>query len=255
MAELDKKEVVNNKDEAINKINEYLDNCIIQDDKHLKKANLLSFWLKDYFKYLEQEEPFDSSCLKEYSRGDIIKVNLGFNIGNEEGGLHYCVVLDKKNAKAYSTLTVVPLSSFKKSSKPNKTSVFLGNEIYINLYTKANTLIYECDKKINLLDNEISELEKSCAHTEEDRIIRNYRINNAREEINKIQKITMLSKKITDELLQMKIGTIALVNQITTISKQRIYNPKRDFDILSGIKLSDEKMALIDEKIKKLYIN
>ena len=53
----------------------------------------------------------------------------------------------------------------------------------------------------------------------------------------------------------MKQGTIALVNQITTISKQRIYNPKKDFDILSGIKLSTEKIQLIDEKIKKLYIN
>ena len=53
----------------------------------------------------------------------------------------------------------------------------------------------------------------------------------------------------------MKRGTIALINQITTISKQRIYNPKKDLDILSGIKISDEKMKLIDEKIKKLFIN
>lgn len=29
MAELDKKKIINNKNEAINKINEYLDNCII----------------------------------------------------------------------------------------------------------------------------------------------------------------------------------------------------------------------------------
>lgn len=53
----------------------------------------------------------------------------------------------------------------------------------------------------------------------------------------------------------MKKGTIALANQITTISKQRIYNPKKDLDILSGIKLSAEKMSLIDKKIKELYIN
>ena len=61
--------------------------------------------------------------------------------------------------------------------------------------------------------------------------------------------------KINTELSQKKKGTIALINQITTISKQRIYNPKKELDILSGIRLSDEKMALIDEKIKKLYIN
>ena len=61
--------------------------------------------------------------------------------------------------------------------------------------------------------------------------------------------------KINNELSQMKKGTIALANQITTISKQRIYNPKKDLDILSGIKLSAEKMSLIDKKIKELYIN
>ena len=56
-------------------------------------------------------------------------------------------------------------------------------------------------------------------------------------------------------LNQMKTGTIALVNQLTTISKQRIYNPKKDFDILSGIQLSDDSMKKIDEKIKQLFIN
>ena len=128
--ELNDESILKNKNEAISKINEYLDACFLLDKKHKKKVNLLSYWLKDYMSYIEQEESFDSSKLKKYSRGDIIKVNLGFNIGNEEGGLHYCVVLDKKNAKSYSTLTVVPLSSLKDSTKLNKTSVLLGNEIY-----------------------------------------------------------------------------------------------------------------------------
>lgn len=255
MAELDNQKIINNKNEAVNKVNQYLDACFLLDKKHKKKVNLLSYWLKDYMSYIEQEESFDSSKLKKYSRGDIIKVNLGFNIGNEEGGLHYCIVLDKKNAKSYSTLTVVPLSSLKDSTKLNKTSVFLGNEIYTNLYKKNKTLISECSAKTTMLDQEISELEKLIANTEEDKIIKNYRIANARKEINKLEETLILARKIDKELSQMKKGTIALINQITTISKQRIYNPKKDLDILSGIKLSDEKMALIDEKIKKLYIN
>ncbi len=100
MEKLTIQQVINNKNEAINKLNKYLDNCIIQDDKHLKKANLLSYWFKDFVNYIKQEETFNSSLLKKYSRGDIIKVNLGFNVGNEEGGLHYCIVLDKKNSKS-----------------------------------------------------------------------------------------------------------------------------------------------------------
>ena len=57
------------------------------------------------------------------------------------------------------------------------------------------------------------------------------------------------------EVLKMKCGSIALVNQITTISKIRIYDPKTDHDILSGIRLSNEKLDLIDDEIQKKFTN
>lgn len=82
---LDKEKVDKNKNEAITQISNYLEDCIIKNEIYMKKANLISYWLKDYIKYINQEESFNSSTLKSYSRGDIIKVNLGFNIGNEEG--------------------------------------------------------------------------------------------------------------------------------------------------------------------------
>lgn len=47
----------------------------------------------------------------------------------------------------------------------------------------------------------------------------------------------------------MKHGSIAYVNQITTISKQRIFKTP----ILSGIKLSSNSLDLLDEKVKKLF--
>lgn len=92
-------------------------------------------------------------------------------------------------------------------------------------------------------------------NTEEEKIVKDFKIDHLKQKLLKNQENLMLIEKITSELSQMKKGTIALVNQITTISKQRIYNPKKDIDILSGIKISDEKMALIDNKIKKLYVN
>ena len=52
----------------------------------------------------------------------------------------------------------------------------------------------------------------------------------------------------------MKEGSIAKVEQITTISKQRIYDPKKNADVLSGIRFSDAAMDKINEKIKELYI-
>lgn len=56
-------------------------------------------------------------------------------------------------------------------------------------------------------------------------------------------------QKIHDEISRMKHGSIAYVNQITTISKQRIFKTP----ILSGIKLSSNSLDLLDEKVKKLF--
>jgi len=52
-------------------------------------------------------------------------------------------------------------------------------------------------------------------------------------------------RKINKELSKMKKGSVALLNQITTISKQRIY----DDDILKKVKLSKNSLDLLDKKI------
>lgn len=52
----------------------------------------------------------------------------------------------------------------------------------------------------------------------------------------------------------MKSGSIALVGQIKTISKIRIYDPKTNDDVLSKIKLSSETLDKIDDEIKNLFL-
>lgn len=242
---INKDDVLKNKQEALDKINSYIDNCLTQDEKHIKKANLISYWLKDYFQYIEYEENFNSALLKEYHYGDVIKVNLGFNVGNEEGGLHYCVVLDKHNAKQHSTLTVIPLTSVKPHSKPNKASVPIGNEVYNNIVTKSKKILDTIDKEkaISFQDKIVSMYKGTYKNITDDEIA-------AVEDYNKKAPLIL---KILDEVEQMKKGSIAHINQITTISKQRIYDPKNDLDVLADIKLSDEKMKLISNKIKKFY--
>ena len=47
-----------------------------------KKSNLLAYWINDFAEYHDEERIFDISKSVIYSRGDVIKVNLGFNIGN-----------------------------------------------------------------------------------------------------------------------------------------------------------------------------
>lgn len=74
-------------------------------------------------------------------------------------------------------------------------------------------------------------------------------------EISQAEQEKKLIEKLKKEIQKMKQGSIALVGQITTVSKIRIYDPKSNNDVLSGIKLSNEKLDLIDSELLKLYTN
>ena len=251
---MNKEDVIKNKNEAIKMMADYLDNCLeTEDSNNIKKVNLISYWLRDYIKYIKDEKNFNPINLKTYERGDIIKVNLGFNIGSEMGGLHYCVVIDKKNNRNSPVVTVIPLSS-QKTDKINKNSIILGNDIYNKLIEKSNKLIE--DNKIEIKENknklliETKRLIENNATTYEIFMKTNELKNNIAEAFKKLK----LAEKINKELQKMKYGSIAIINQIRVVSKQRIYDPKTEFDILSGIKLSDENLNLIDVKMKKMFI-
>lgn len=72
--------------------------------------------------------------------------------------------------------------------------------------------------------------------------------------ISKLEKdIKTLEKNIkyTDNL---KDNSVASISQITTISKMRIINPIRPRDTLSNVKLDEEFLEKINEKIKYLYV-
>jgi len=56
------------------------------------------------------------------------------------------------------------------------------------------------------------------------------------------------------EISKMKEGSIALVSQITTVSKIRIFDPKNAKGILSNVSLSKVNMEKINEKVKELYV-
>lgn len=145
------------KEKSLKIVNEYLDNLINYDEK---KANLLFYWLEDYIRYLKMEENFKPNLLKRYERGDIIKVNLGFNVGSEEGGLHYCVVVDNHNERNSPVITVIPLSSVKNAKTVrNKYQIELGNQLYEKMLLKANTLKKYCHNKIKDINIELDEIE------------------------------------------------------------------------------------------------
>ena len=78
-------------------------------------------------------------------------------------------------------------------------------------------------------------------------------LDNIQKKLSQLHQELSLIGRVRNEVNKLKLGSIALVNQVTTISKIRIYDPKTDHDILSGIKLSDDKLDLIDEELLKRY--
>ena len=193
-----------------------------------KKSDLLAYWIKDFAEYHDQERTFNIAKSGVYSRGDVIKVNLGFNIGNELGGLHYCIVLNKYDNTRNGTLNVVPLTSRKDDKRYDLSTVNLGKELY-------NTFQAKIEKEKEKLQQILNELEK----------IEDIPINIQ----NIIEKERKYIEKMEQEISKMKKDSIVLINQITTISKQRIYKDV----VRRNVKISSQPLDLIDEQIIKFF--
>jgi len=83
--------VKSHKNSSIDKLSSLLDSYISSEDL-VDKADKLSYWIEDYCRMISFEKSFNSEALLDYKRGDVIKVNLGYKIGNEQGRftLLYC---------------------------------------------------------------------------------------------------------------------------------------------------------------------
>ena len=70
---------IHHKDLSLERLNQSFTKHI--DLEEYKKSDLLAYWINEFAIYHDNEKTFNSSKLKRYKRGDIIKANLGFNIG------------------------------------------------------------------------------------------------------------------------------------------------------------------------------
>lgn len=277
--EFTKEDVIMNKKDAIRSLNKLLEFYINDPNgQHLKKAHLMSYWLKDFVRYIKFEENFDPTKNISYKRGNVIKVNFGFNVGSEYGGLHYGIVLDKQNDHNCPVLTVIPLTSVKDSKEIHDNNVELGNEIYKLLKLKYDTIskslkqeqleiaatqsiiqnytlmisqALEIAKKVPTGSNEfVKNLSSAEDNLDIVHVLQNFW--NEKEAHNSAN-IKYL-EKIGSEISRMKEGSIAIVNQITTVSKIRIFDPRDSKGVLSGISLSAESMEKINKKLQELYV-
>ncbi len=277
--EFTKDDVIQNKKEAIKSLNRMLEGFINDPTgNHLKKANLLSYWIKDYVRMINFEENFNPARNIAYKRGNIIKIQFGFNIGSEYGGLHYGIVLDNKNAHNSPVITVIPLTSARENRTLHSNSVNLGNDIYRLLKLKYDTIDkalkeeqQDIEETLSLFDSMLTLTQKSVKELDECDINSNefdQKLIVAKDQLAALKKLQATWEEKSDhnkeqqeylekiglEISRMKEGSIALVNQITTISKMRIFDPRNLKGVLAGISLSEENMEKINEKMKELYI-
>ena len=267
----------NNKEDLKKQIrilmSEYTNLLVSLADHDAHKSAILYYWLKEYKHMLKREAGFKASYLKEYSRGDIINVNLGFNPGSEQGGLHYAIVIED-NPRSSNTVTIIPLRSMKEkdSNGAHWSELILGDEIYKKCLKKITTRLSHCKESLkNVLDNkeklgvQITSLDatiKSLKETTTDELenLQGTLDFLKQQNIKLVDETRIITDNIEglthwqDQFHKMKTGSVALIKQITTVSKIRIKNPTKPDDILSDIKLSTKKLNDIDTKLKEFYI-
>lgn len=201
-------------------------------DKKYKNAALLTYWLFDYLRYLQMEDTFNPRFNIKYQRGQIVYVNFGYRIGSELGGCHYAIVLDVKNSKTNSQVTVIPLKSKREKETPYSAvyHVDIQSEIFRLLLSKA--------KEIGRIERE--KLQQSTTPYD----------------IKRVKKQLDIADSVIDFAEEkMNKSSVADLGQICTISKIRIVHPTKTRDPLSGICLSDESMRRIEDKLHFLFFS
>ena len=214
----------------------------------------------------------------------------------EYGGLHYAIVLNKKDSRLNHLLQVLPLTSVKETTDMDNLKYFqlpIGDEVFQLLRSKAIlntnelTALYdrysqkkkELNERAKVIDSLVRDNKKAIENIENStqndidpsfanqlRTIEN-NLDFANIEAGKIKQELDENNKLLTEIVEkleyaqktviktqnMNKDSIVLLNQVTTISKMRLYDPKNNSSILNGIVLSDDTMDKIDEALKKIF--
>lgn len=225
-------EVKNNVDDQIKidlAYNNYYD---IINKKLPYKFDYLDDWLLKKSKILKKEAEFleekindpvntQNKLYRTYQRGTIVKVDFGVGIGSEMSQVHFAIVINNFDNPKNNVLTVIPLTS-----KENRFNLYLGTLVIDLLLAKV--------------ENEFKPIKKKKEKNE---------MLNAKE----LAKLKKLNTLISYYKSNVK-GTFACCNLITTISKERIFLPINEYDIIGRARCSDEILSDIDNQIKNNFI-
>lgn len=190
------------------------------DEWLLKKSKLLSGESERILMELEEPENIQKQRFKTYQRGAIVKVDFGVGIGSEMSQIHFGIVLNNYDNPRNNILTVIPLTS-----KESKFNLYLGTLIIYLLINKIQKELEPIDLKVH--NNEELSIEENA-------------------KLNKLKTLLSYYKSNVKT-------TFACCSLITTISKERIFLPINEYDIIGRAKCPKEIMNKIDKEIKNRF--
>ncbi|CYT70922.1 TPA: type II toxin-antitoxin system PemK/MazF family toxin [Streptococcus suis] len=262
--------------QTITELEEYLHHLTKNGDPDDARADKISQWVESWTKYLKQEKKFNPRSIPAFKRGSIVYVDLGFNVGTEYGGIHYAIVLNKKDSRNNTLLHILPLTSIKETTDVDNLKYYqlsLSNEIHrlliqkaqnnIKLIAEKKIIFEEKQEKINQKIAELKSILKDQVVSEDlnprfEEYFENELsiVTSEQQEIDKIVRdMTAQSEyleKLINKIKNLKMGSIALLNQVTTISKLRLLDPINKKSLLTDITLSAETLDIIDDALKNI---
>mgnify|MGYP000500072896 FL=1 len=187
----------------------------------------------------------ENKKFKYYRRGQIIQVKFEPQAGYEIKGIHYAIVITKRDQPYIGTLTVVPLTS-KSGNHLMPIGSCISDSVFLELLREKN-YYYDLLLKAKMQTERIQKAGSVLEATTQD-------------ELNQIErdlKAYLDNIKYFDDLenkyKNIKKSSYANIYQITTIDKSKIVNPMNHLDPIKRIKAPDSVMDKIDKGIIEAF--
>ncbi|HAR5102397.1 TPA: type II toxin-antitoxin system PemK/MazF family toxin [Staphylococcus aureus] len=114
---------INQANSKLNTSNKKLKQAYSKSDSKNLKVIYMPHWLEFYSIAIHSDVTSNKKrYYKSYSRGTVVYVKLGSNIGSEFSGNHFCVILDNKDNKGkdtYVNISAITTISKRRISKIN----------------------------------------------------------------------------------------------------------------------------------------
>lgn len=187
----------------------------------------------------------ESKKFKYYRRGQIIQVKFEPQTGYEIKGIHYAIVITKRDQPYIGTLTVVPLTS-KSGNHLMPIGSCISDSVFLELLREKN-YYYDLLLKAKIQTERIQKAGSVLEATTQDEL----------DQIERDLKAYLDNIKYFDDLenkyKNIKKSSYANIYQITTIDKSKIVNPMNHLDPIKRIKAPDSVMDKIDKGIIEAF--